>query len=72
MEEEARGGVYLNDWMHVEVERCMHCGACAGTCPENAIYLREVMPVFNDSCVRCGRCVKLCPVGAITMEAKKK
>jgi Fe-S-cluster-containing hydrogenase component 2 len=50
----------------------MHCGACAGTCPENAIYLREVMPVFNDSCIRCGRCVKLCPVGAITMEAKKK
>ncbi len=61
-----------NDWMHVMVEKCMHCGACAGTCPENAIYLHEVVVEFNDSCTRCGRCVKLCPVGAVSMEAKKK
>jgi ferredoxin len=54
------------------VEKCMHCGACAGTCPENAIYLHEVVVEFDDSCTRCGRCVKLCPVGAISMEAKKK
>ena len=62
----------MNDWMKVQAERCMHCGACAGSCPENAIYLRDVMLEFNDSCTRCGRCVRTCPVGAISMEGKRK
>jgi ferredoxin len=51
------------------VERCMHCGACVGSCPSNAIYLNEVIPSFNSDCTKCGRCVKVCPVGAIKMEA---
>jgi len=58
------------DWMKVNVEKCMHCGACVGSCPQNAIYLAEVMVEFSDTCNRCKRCVKMCPVGAITMEAK--
>ncbi|MEI6797173.1 MAG: 4Fe-4S binding protein [Methanomassiliicoccales archaeon] len=57
--------------MIVSIEKCMHCGACVGSCPQNAIYLNEVVLVFNDQCNRCGRCVKACPVGALTMEAKK-
>jgi ferredoxin len=57
--------------MIVSIEKCMHCGACVGTCPQNAIYLNEIVLVFNDKCNRCGRCVKMCPVGAITMEGKK-
>jgi len=51
------------------VERCMHCGACVGSCPSNAIYLNEVILSFNSDCTKCGRCVKVCPVGAIRMEA---
>lgn len=54
--------------MIVDVDKCMHCGACVGSCPFNAIFLREIILEFNDSCTRCGRCVKVCPVGAITME----
>jgi ferredoxin len=57
--------------MIVSLEKCMHCGACVGSCPQNAIYLNEVLPVFNDKCNRCARCVKVCPAGALTMEAKK-
>lgn len=57
--------------MIVSIEKCMHCGACVGTCPQNAIYLNEIVLVFNDKCNRCGRCVKMCPMGAITMEGKK-
>lgn len=57
--------------MIVSIEKCMHCGACVGSCPQNAIYLNEVVLVFNDQCNRCGRCVKACPVGALTLEAKK-
>jgi ferredoxin len=57
--------------MIVSIEKCMHCGACVGSCPQNAIYLNEVVLVFNDKCNRCGRCVKVCPAGALTMEGKK-
>jgi L-aspartate semialdehyde sulfurtransferase ferredoxin len=57
--------------MIVTIEKCMHCGACVGSCPQNAIYLTDVTLVFNEQCNRCGRCVKVCPVGALAMEAKK-
>ena len=56
--------------MKVNVEKCMHCGACVGSCPKNAVYLAEVLLEFGPECTRCGRCVKMCPVGAISMEAK--
>lgn len=46
----------------------MHCGACVGTCPKNAIFLREVALEFNEDCVRCGWCVRVCPVGALEMD----
>lgn len=57
-------------WMKMNVEKCMHCGACAGSCPQNAIFLHEVVLTFSDACNRCSRCVRICPVGAIRMEAK--
>lgn len=57
--------------MIVSIEKCMHCGACVGSCPQNAIFLNEVVLQFNERCNKCGRCVRLCPVGALTMEGKK-
>jgi ferredoxin len=56
--------------MRIEVNqnKCLRCGLCVGSCPENAIFLREVELVFNDDCVFCGTCVRLCPVGALTKE----
>jgi ferredoxin len=57
--------------MIVSIEKCMHCGACVGSCPQNAIYLNEIVLEFNDNCNMCGRCVRLCPAGALKMEGKK-
>ncbi|MDD1771836.1 MAG: 4Fe-4S binding protein [Methanomassiliicoccales archaeon] len=57
--------------MIVSIEKCMHCGACVGSCPQNAIFLNEVVLQFNEKCNKCGRCVRLCPAGALTMEGKK-
>lgn len=54
--------------MIVSIERCFHCGACAGSCPRNAIFLNDTVPVFNDNCNGCGRCVIVCPVGAVSPE----
>ncbi len=57
--------------MIVSIEKCMHCGACVGSCPQNAIYLNEIVLEFNDNCNKCGRCVRICPAGALKMEGKK-
>lgn len=53
----------------VDVEACMHCGACAEVCG------MQVDPVknFNDpECIRCGACRKVCPAEAISFGAEKK
>ena len=56
--------------MLVSVRNCLHCGACAGSCPQNAIFLNDTCPEFGEGCNRCGRCVKACPVGALEMEVE--
>jgi NAD-dependent dihydropyrimidine dehydrogenase PreA subunit len=43
----------------------MHCGACVGTCQQNAIFLHETRIEFNEDCNECGVCIRVCPVGAI-------
>ena len=50
--------------MSVDRNLCMYCGACVGTCPDNAIFLNETRIEFSD-CRQCLLCLKVCPVGAI-------
>ena len=52
----------------VDPHKCLHCGLCSGSCPQNAIFLLETALDFNDDCTNCGRCVRLCPVGALEMK----
>lgn len=52
--------------MKVDRDRCLHCGACVGFCPFNALYLDEVFLVFTEKCTNCGMCIRACPVGAIS------
>ncbi len=54
--------------MKVDVNKCLHCGGCVGSCPKNAIFLNDFVLEFNEDCIKCGRCVKLCPVAALSME----
>lgn len=45
-------------------ESCVSCGACAATCPVEAI--QEGSPyVITDTCIECGACAAVCPAGAI-------
>ena len=60
-----RPNVRDNGIMAIDDMLCMHCGACVGACPTNAIFLNEVYLTFNEDCTQCGMCVKVCPVGAI-------
>ncbi len=48
----------------LDLEKCMRCGACVGTCPVNAIFLKEHSPEVSSKCTECGLCVRVCPVGA--------
>ncbi|MDH4123839.1 MAG: 4Fe-4S binding protein [Thermoplasmata archaeon] len=49
----------------VDQEICMHCGACVGTCPENAMFLHDLTVSADENCNGCGYCVRVCPIGAI-------
>lgn len=52
--------------MKVDNNVCLHCGACVGICPPNALFLHETETIeFLDNCTECGLCVWVCPVGAI-------
>ena len=53
----------------INKELCLSCGACAGTCPVEAISEGEDAYVINpDICVDCGACAGYCPVEAISEE----
>jgi len=54
----------------VNQEKCMHCGACVGVCPANAMTLKEYIVEINDDCTACGLCTRACPVGAIELRGE--
>ncbi len=52
---------------HVIGEDCTSCGACADSCPVEAISEGdERYEIDADTCTDCGACVDACPVGAIS------
>lgn len=58
----------LRDRISREEDLCIHCGACTGLCPTEALVLvRPEMRVAFDvnKCVACGACGLACPFGAM-------
>lgn len=54
---------------HVISDDCVKCGACASTCPCEAITEGDTKYVVDASkCVDCGACEGACPTGAIKAE----
>ncbi len=48
-------------------DECLSCGACAESCPVNAISEGDGKFVVDaEACIDCGACEGGCPVGAIT------
>lgn len=47
---------------HILPELCDGCGACAESCPEEAIEggKRKIHVIDQDSCEKCGRCLGVC------------
>ena len=48
---------------------CSLCGACASSCPVNAIQLTDVAEVNPMACTGCGACIRVCPADAIRLGA---
>ncbi len=60
-----RGAARNDGRMVTDGKVCLHCGACVGTCPVDAIFLYETFLAFDEKCTQCGLCVRVCAVGAI-------
>jgi coenzyme F420-reducing hydrogenase delta subunit/ferredoxin len=55
-------------------ERCIGCGACAASCPQQNIEIRDAdgtrrISHFHSRCVRCAACEESCPVEALEVVA---
>lgn len=55
---------------HVDLSRCLGCGACVRACPEEGVLdliHGQALVVHGARCVGHGLCVKECPTGAIAV-----
>jgi len=46
-------------------EKCTACGACAETCPSQAIVEELGRYIITDKCELCGTCIEICFLEAI-------
>jgi thioredoxin reductase/NAD-dependent dihydropyrimidine dehydrogenase PreA subunit len=63
---ESRGPVGQHP--HIDVSRCIGCGACTDVCPEGevlAVVAGKAAIVHPEKCIGHGLCADACPVGAI-------
>ena len=58
--------------MTVDKDKCVGCGLCASTCPQNAISLAGGKAAIGEECVACGLCLDACRLGAIRRESGQR
>ena len=51
----------------IDIDSCIACGACADTCPVEALTVNDHAEVAEDECIECGACVDTCPVEALSL-----
>jgi len=54
------------DFLRIDRDRCLSCGACVAVCPAEALLLEGLHLRFDrEECVRCGECLSICPRAAL-------
>jgi pyruvate formate lyase activating enzyme len=55
--------------------QCIHCRACLGVCPEDALSAHEDDDSFiwinRQRCTKCGLCVETCPTTALSFDGQR-
>jgi electron transport complex protein RnfB len=54
----------------VNEPRCLGCGYCQPSCPEDAISVWVVAKLNPDKCTNCLACIQWCPVDALEAECE--
>jgi len=62
------GAITMNEYIEVDMAKCMGCGVCAEKCPKHVIRIREDKAYICDTCKGDPTCVKTCPQNALTFE----
>ena len=56
-----------------EKDKCLHCGHCRETCPEDAVTIEtQRVRIDANRCSGCGACVAECPAQALKTEGERK
>lgn len=51
-----------------DLNKCVGCGLCAGSCANGAITMQDGKAVIDQSaCILCKVCLEACPVGALSL-----
>ncbi|MBQ2650581.1 MAG: electron transfer flavoprotein subunit alpha [Clostridia bacterium] len=51
-----------------DLNKCVGCGLCMGSCANNAIRIEDGKAVIDqNACVLCKVCIEACPVGALSL-----
>jgi len=57
--------------VHIDKEKCIGCGLCAGDCLGKAISLESGKAEIIKGCFMCGHCVAICPTEAVSFVGDK-
>ena len=52
----------LNKKAVIDSNKCIGCGICINTCPQQAISMNDAVKIDFTICNGCGICVEECPV----------
>ncbi|MCQ2590234.1 MAG: DUF362 domain-containing protein [Treponema sp.] len=59
----------LKSYPKLEKEKCVGCGKCAESCPQQIIKIKDKKAVFpKKGCISCFCCQEMCPLKAISVK----